>query len=430
MQGGSHRMVETSISKQIIKMNRFKYNFMKRVLLFSLLILGSKSVSFGCSTPVFRYALEMWSAYSYIIEITHNGNLNSSQNQAMNMLKNASSSSISANLKVIEKIESGHGDEATIKMAFPEEHKIPGVLWSGALTKKNVEKIINSPSRNAALEKIQLGDAAVWLFLESGNEIRDDKQYDLLKNELVRLSKELKLSETATDVAGNLLDIKVVNTGVNFSLVRIDRDDPMEEVFIQMLLGTESDLRFFENVPLAFPMFGQGRVLYALAGNGIKSKNIETACSTIIGWCSCTIKDDNPGTDLLIAADWESFIGDSSWIIPVEVPEITGLASFMTEEEDVTEIKEEKIKSPDSEAPIPEIKTEERLVAAMDESPAPLEEDEIALEPVVVNNEVLNSSVVESHQEEGISPLLRNSMIAFALIIVVITTTLFIMKKR
>ena len=137
-------------------MKRLKFNIINRVLLFSIIIMVSKTVSFSCSTPVFRYALEMWPAYSYIIEITHNGALNDPQIQALELLKAASSSDISANLKIIEKIENDHGEDATIKIAFPVEHKIPGMLWSGSLTKINVEKIINSPSRNAALENIDM----------------------------------------------------------------------------------------------------------------------------------------------------------------------------------------------------------------------------------------------------------------------------------
>lgn len=407
-------------------MRQFINKLLKSTILVPVILLGMQINSIGCSTPVFRYALEMWPAYSYVIEIAHDGNLNSAQQQAFDFLKNSVSPESSANLIIKEKVQTNGSEGAMIKLTFPDQHKILGAIWTGPLTMENAKKIINSPSRKAALEKIRRGDAVVWLFLESGNVIRDEKQYNLLTTELTRLSKELKLSETATDVAGNLLDIKVVNTGVNFSLVRIDRDDPTEEVFIEMLLGTESDLRYFENVPLAFPMFGQGRILYALAGNGIKSKNIETACSTLIGWCSCTIKDDNPGTDLLFAADWEIFIGDSSWIIPVEVPEITGLSAFLEEDMQIEDVKNE---IPIGEVPTPELNEEERLGTEVIDSPDSVEkEPEIALVPVVVNNEVLNSSS-ESNQKAQISPLLRNSMIVFVLILVLLITTLFIMKR-
>ena len=414
-------------------MNRFIHKIIKRAILFSILIIASKASTFSCSTPVFRYALEMWPAYSYVIEVIHDGNLSSSQQKAFDLLKNAASSDISTNLKIIEKAQSNtsNSEVAMIKMSFPEEHKIPGTLWQGPLTKENVEKIINSPSRKQALENIRRGDAAVWLFLESGNTERDDKQFKVLQKELVRLSKTLKLSETATDVSGKLLDIKVINTGVNFSLVRIDRNDPLEEVFINILLGTEADLQYFKNAPLAFPMFGQGRVLYALAGNGIKSKNIETACSTIIGWCSCTIKDDNPGTDLLFMANWDSIIGDSSWIQPEQIPEITGLSGFIAEETENDELIEVQKELKEKETASPEIAAEDRLMAEVRETPEKTEETpEMVLEPVKVNNRIITSSVSEDNQDHHLNPLLRNSLIAFALFLVIIASTLFIMKRK
>ena len=69
---------------------------------------------------------------------------------------------------------------------------------------------------------------------------------------------------------------------------------PKEEIFIQMLLGTEPDLAYVKR-PIAFPVFGRGRVLYALVGRGIKPKLINSVCKGLIGWCSCTIKGPESG---------------------------------------------------------------------------------------------------------------------------------------
>jgi hypothetical protein len=414
-------------------MGKFIHKLIIRVIPFFIIIIGSNTSTYSCSTPVFRFALEMWPAYRYVVEIIHDGNLSSSQKHALNLLREATSSDVSVNLKIIEKVQNNNNESEwpIMKMTFPVESKIPGTLWQGALTTENVEKIINSPSRKLVLENVRKGDAVVWLFLESGNAERDAKQVKILEEELKRLSRELKLSETATDVAGNLLDIKVINTGVNFSLVRIDRNDPLEEVFINILLGTEVDLQFFKNVPLAFPMFGRGRVLYALAGNGIKSKNIETACSTIIGWCSCTIKDDNPGTDLLFKANWDTIIGDSSWIQQVEVPDITGLSGFISDEVQVDEKIEVEKEIPKNADSMPEIEVEESLVAEVNELPESTEnEPELILEPVKVNNKILNSSLSEDNQNHHTNPLLRNSLIAFGLFLVIIIATLFIIKRK
>jgi hypothetical protein len=398
----------------------------KKALVILMLVASYATPVFSCSTPVFRYALEMWGAYAYVVEVYHDGNLDDSQQQALTYLKNTYISEGPVNIKIVE-ITDNHPDDIRkedlplMRLSFPTEHKIHQVVWQGKLTEEYAKNIIDSPSRKQVLNNISRGDAAVWLFLESGNADKDAKQLKILKDELERLSETLKLSETATDVAGNLLDIEIINTGVDFSLVQIDRNDPAEEIFISILLGTEADLKMFQNIPLAFPIFGQGRALYALAGNGIKPKNIETACSTIIGWCSCTIKDDNPGTDLLIKADWERIIGDSSWIKKEEIPDITGLGGFMAEEEEEIEEKTEVTETV--------IEVKEEVVVAKK-----VEEPEIVPYTYVDKQEVTEKDILKStvivEDQSTISPMLRNSLLAIALFIAVMATATFVMKRK
>ena len=412
-------------------MKQFINSFSKCTLLFSVLLLGVQTKSKSCSTPVFRYALEMWPAYSYIIEIDHYNDFNDSQLQALALLKNAALSEAPLNITIVENLTDRIQEEPMMKILFPIQHGIPGVIWQGPLTVENVNKIVDSPSRKAALQLLQKGDAAVWLFLESGDAIKDDKQYGILKDELKHLSKTLKLSETATDVEGNPLDIKVINTGVRFSSVRINRNDPLEEIFISILLKTEPDLLYFEKAPLAFPMFGQGRILYALVGNGISSKNIEKACSSIIGWCSCTIKDDNPGVDLLFGANWADIIGDSSWIQPEQLPDFTGIADFIAEDVVAEKLKETVEVSTNANAT--NTNTIPEQDASYDNIEASKQKDEtmeIALEPVQISNNFLQNPATEEKQQQGMSPLLRNSMLMFFLMLAIIAITLFILKRR
>jgi hypothetical protein len=398
----------------------------KKALVILMLVASYATPVFSCSTPVFRYALEMWGAYAYVVEVYHDGNLDDSQQQALTYLKNTYISEGPVNIKVVE-ITDNHPEDIRkedlplMRLSFPTEHKIHQVVWQGKLTEEYAKNIIDSPSRKQVLNNISRGDAAVWLFLESGNADKDAKQLKILKDELERLSETLKLSETATDVAGRPLDIEIINTGVDFSLVQIDRNDPAEEIFISILLGTEADLKMFQNIPLAFPIFGQGRALYALAGNGIKPKNIETACSTIIGWCSCTIKDDNPGTDLLIKADWERIIGDSSWIKKEEIPDITGLGGFMVEEQEEIEEKTEVTET------VIEVK-EEVVVAKKVEEPEIVPYTYVDKQKVT-EKDILKSTVIVEDQST-ISPMLRNSLLAIALFIAVMATATFVMKRR
>jgi hypothetical protein len=71
--------------------------------------------------------------------------------------------------------------------------------------------------------------------------------------------------------------------------------------------------------PVAFPIFGRGRVLQGLIGNQIEHNQIMDTCLYMAGDCSCEIKWQNPGIDLLMSADWYKVlagVAPSGWIDP------------------------------------------------------------------------------------------------------------------
>jgi hypothetical protein len=91
-----------------------------------------------------------------------------------------------------------------------------------------------------------------------------------------------------------------------------------------MLLSTEPDLAAVRE-PIVFPIFGRGRALYALVGKGIRAETIEQAATFLIGKCSCQVKEQNPGTDLLLTADWKA-LAKASPLLERELPNLAHLA--------------------------------------------------------------------------------------------------------
>jgi hypothetical protein len=89
-------------------------------------------------------------------------------------------------------------------------------------------------------------------------------------------------------------------------MIQLDRDDPDEQFLVRMLTHSEPDLEVdYRDKPMAFAVFGRGRTLWGLVGEGINSDVIEDACAYLTGMCSCQIKAQNPGFDLLLHVDWE-----------------------------------------------------------------------------------------------------------------------------
>jgi hypothetical protein len=149
----------------------------------------------------------------------------------------------------------------------------------------------------------------VWAFLESGDEQKDNAAAGLLERRLRHLEANLQLPEiNPRDVIDGLISIDESDLKIAFSTLRLSRADPAEEIFIRMLLGSESDLKDYAKEPIVFPIFGRGRALFALAGEGIAEDVIDEAGLFLTGSCSCEVKEQNPGIDLVMSVHWDRLV--------------------------------------------------------------------------------------------------------------------------
>ncbi|MGD9856881.1 MAG: hypothetical protein AB7U20_18185, partial [Planctomycetaceae bacterium] len=210
----------------------------------------------------------------------------------------------------------------------PPKQGPPATIFAGALSEDHASQLIESPVRRDLQKRLLSGDSVVWLFLGSGNPPADDAAFAVLQVEIERLEQVIELPEIEEADRGELsLDPAALK--LRMSALRISRDDPAERMLVEMLLHVEPDLRdeAFVSQPMAFPVFGRGRALYALVGNGITADTIEEACRFLTAGCQCTVKAQNPGVDLLMSVDWDQFIQPSP---PADTapPALTGLAEF------------------------------------------------------------------------------------------------------
>lgn len=110
-----------------------------------------------------------------------------------------------------------------------------------------------------------------------------------------------------------------------------------------MLLRLEDDLldKEMENKPMLFPAFGKGRVLPPLIGAGISEENALADCGYLCGACSCQVKNQNPGMDILVKADWWTALEGSSVIAEKELPPLTGVEDLIAANEPAKDNTEE-----------------------------------------------------------------------------------------
>jgi hypothetical protein len=300
---------------------------------------------------VFRYALEHWHPDAYLVSVFHRGELTPEQLEQLAALQPKRADGLPmTNVKIRSINLDGDLDDET--RALWESHqsetlprlvvqkagpaRSPAIdVWSGELTAANVALLIDSPVRKWLSELLLQGESVVWLFLDSGDKEKDDAAYTLLTSELERLKGTLELPPIDPADAAEL-SVAPEGLKLSFQAKRVPRDDPTEAALVQMLLSVEPDVRQepYIHMPMAFPVFGRGCALYTLAGNGINARTIEDACRFLIGGCQCTVKEQNPGADLLLAVDWDLYV-EPSLSLPTATPPLGGLRGLADDGEPI-----------------------------------------------------------------------------------------------
>ncbi len=279
------------------------------------------SSAFACSVPVFRYAMERWPADYYEAVLIHRGQLTENDKQLLNELRQEDSETEDLlNLRISEvpiSIGITSSTDEKVKNLLMSEH-LPETLpvlvlwypwhkgrtppiWQGQLTPSTVSALLQSPMRQKLAERLIEGQTAVWIFVESGNADKDKAALQLLEQELETATRELK--EEAESIPDEL---GVPEITYSFSILSVSRSDPNERMLLTLLLNSEPDLDEYSDKPVMFPVFGRGRALYALIGEGITSDNIRETISFLVGPCGCEIKMMNPGMDILMAVNWDA----------------------------------------------------------------------------------------------------------------------------
>ncbi len=320
---------------------------MKRLSLYvPVLACAAASFAMACQVPVFRYALERWPADNYEIVVLHDRPLNESEQSAVQELRDSTLvsgqtvsvsgqtvSNPTANCQVrvinvaqsddkrIQSLYAGNSvdDQPILAVFYPQNaQEVPDHLVGvHPLDIDSVAHLIDSPLRQTIANRLISGESAVWIFVPCGDPAQDDVAFKTLLREVESNKRSLQLPEQEPiEDEKALLEQVEIELRLDFSVVTLSRDDPKERHLLKMLLASESDLEDM-STPMAFPVLGRGRVLYALVGKGISSDTISMASRFMIGPCSCQVKNQNPGFDLLMNFDWDGKIGEAKLSDPL-----------------------------------------------------------------------------------------------------------------
>ncbi len=296
--------------------------------MFLILLIVSRAA--GCSIPLFGYALEFWPADDYIVEVRFTGSLSVGERLALAAMEEvvrtedvnegADQANLSLRFKQVDDL-----NKARLAVYYPGRHD-ESTIWEGPLNLDNVRLLLDSPVRRGMRDRLAAGDSAVWLFVPGGDVQRNEQALTRLRAALQAAEESLRLPV--------MEDGLVSPYTIRFSTLTLERDDSRETLLLEMLLRTEPALAAGDE-PLAFPVYGRGRALYGMAGAGINHRTVMTAGEFLVGACTCQVKDLQPGTDLLMIADWESLLPERDVVEPLE-PALFGLPALMATEKHET----------------------------------------------------------------------------------------------
>ena len=307
----------------------------------AMLALASGVPARACSTPVFQYALLNWLPDAYRLVVFHRGPMGKVERALVDRL--GQTEPPQANLRVRTVDLAAKPDPAMVSLwksrrsqrlpglvlRYPESVEATDVVWSGPLTTASAKAILDSPMRRAIVRAIMDVHCAVWVLLESGDADKDEAVAKLLQTALDKAGETLRLPRPSFDEPEPAAaDNKPGEPNVSFSLLRLSRTDPAEQMLVAMLLGSEADLKGLSE-PMAFPVFGRGRVLYALVGKGINHENALGVCTELVGACSCEVKAQHAGMELLMAVNWDRLIADEG-LGEVSLPPLEGFSQFVS----------------------------------------------------------------------------------------------------
>lgn len=266
------------------------------MLRFSLLLLLSSALmhaeTCACTIPVFRYALDRWETDRFKLTVP----ASTSQNAELTDLLRPLRANGTANLDIATA-----RDAALTKARLVDSKTSSQDLWSGDLDKAALAAVLDSPGRKQILQRILAGESVVWVIVDTG---KPEEQA-----EIARIEKRLKFLENVAALPIQDPNDPDSQLGpgpallLKFSTLRLRKDDPAEKLLISMLAGPAGKVDPARD-SFAAAVFGRGRVLGAWPLAQLDDTALEEACMFLVGRCSCRLKNENPGWDILLNVDW------------------------------------------------------------------------------------------------------------------------------
>lgn len=279
----------------------------------------------ACSIPVFRFALERWVPDLFEVSVFYRGTLNDADAKRLNQLEDlAVHNGGSVNLEVVRcDLDDRVPDDLLVLWKSLRDAPLPSVVvrtprkatgqslvWQGRLSDPFLDTLATSPARRDVAQRLLQGDAVVWLLVRGTDQQQAARARAALDSALENLADQIELPP-GVGQPGSELRARIP-LHLKFSVVELSADSRAEQALVKLLQGGFAKLPLASDSFLA-PVFGRGRVLNVLPARDVDSESISDLTRYLCGACSCQVKQQNPGFDLICEMNWEErLFGETS----------------------------------------------------------------------------------------------------------------------
>jgi hypothetical protein len=291
------------------------------------------ATAFACNVPVFRYALERWQNDLYHVVVFHKGNLSAEEKKRGDEIGHRSTlEGGTANLEVTtvdvaQPFEPGFQD---LWKTVPKDASLPFVLlqarmgrektltvWESPLKDVNLDRLTHSRDRQEIVDRLLKGHSAVWVVLPGKDELATHNTVNLIETELNRLQDELPLPEGIGQPGSEVYS--EIPLTLRFSVLVL-KTGSESDVLLPEMMRRIAPAAAAEGQPLVAPVFGRGRAVDVIPGDRVDEGTVEDLSKFICGACSCQVKEQNPGFDLLMSVPWNEKLFAPDLIPPKDAP--------------------------------------------------------------------------------------------------------------
>ncbi|MFM7055575.1 MAG: hypothetical protein ACKO2P_01490 [Planctomycetota bacterium] len=308
-----------------------------------LTLLLFSSTAAACNIPVFRYALERWNADPVEVLVFHRGPLSPDHRDQIRTLQTLAGDRSRANLQVVlqdvarfespvEAADAAAARAVWLGLPVASRDSLPCVVarsrhgrgqiinhWISSV-EDATRRIVDSPVRSDLIRRLQKGDAVVWLLVRPPAVDKEKlaSMRLLLDDQCRKLPAVLELPE-GIGLPGSEL-FSEIPLLLRFSVLEVDGDDPQEAWLVRQLSGVQPDA-WGAREPLAVPVFGRGRALEVIPSSRLTADLVHDLTQFLCSACSCQVKEQNPGFDLLLHTEWNhALFGEDGELPPPPEP--------------------------------------------------------------------------------------------------------------